>query len=115
MTLDYDLIIINGIVVTDTSILELDIAIKDEKIAKLVRRGELNDARVAKRIDAEGGYVMVIQSPCSRPDRHLIQCSQEVWMLMSIYKNRRYLEKAQPQITMKPDHDQRSVVARPPW
>lgn len=62
MALDYDLIIVNGIVVTDTSILELDIAIRNEKIVKLVPKGELRNARSAKTIDAEGGYVMVIQS-----------------------------------------------------
>jgi dihydropyrimidinase len=61
MTLEYDLLIFNGIVVTDTSIQESDIAIKDEKIAKIVPRGGLGDARATKVIDAEGGYVMVGQ------------------------------------------------------
>jgi dihydropyrimidinase len=65
MQLEYDLVIINGIVVTDTLIEQSDIAIKDEKIVKIVPRGGLEDARTAKIIDAEGGYVMVIQLPCS--------------------------------------------------
>lgn len=55
----YDLIIVNGVVVTDTDIKEYDIAIKDEKIAKIVPRGELKDVKAGKTIDAEGGYVMV--------------------------------------------------------
>lgn len=58
MATEYDLIIVNGIVVTDTDIQEWDVAIKDEKIAKLVSRGGLNHAKAAKTIDAEGGYVM---------------------------------------------------------
>jgi dihydropyrimidinase len=61
MTLEYDLLILNGIVVTDTSIQDSDIAIKDEKIAKIIPRGGLVDARATKVIDAEGGYVMVGQ------------------------------------------------------
>ncbi|KAF2688621.1 D-hydantoinase [Lentithecium fluviatile CBS 122367] len=54
----YDLIILNGIVVTDTAIEEYDVAIKDEKIAKVAKRGALKDAQVAKTINADGGYVM---------------------------------------------------------
>lgn len=59
MATDYDLIIVNGVVVSDTEIGEYDIAVRDEKIAKVVSRGGLNDAKAAKMIDAEGGYVMV--------------------------------------------------------
>jgi dihydropyrimidinase len=59
MALEYDLIIVNGVVVTDTSIQNLDIAIKDEKIAKIVPRGSLRDVQATRAIDAEGGYVMV--------------------------------------------------------
>ncbi|KAH4178314.1 hypothetical protein HBH43_043240 [Parastagonospora nodorum] len=58
MATEYDLVIVNGIVVTDTEIQEWDIAIKDEKIANIVSRGGLNDVKAAKTIDAEGGYVM---------------------------------------------------------
>jgi dihydropyrimidinase len=61
MTLEYDLLILNGIVVTDNSIQDSDIAIRDEKIARIVPRGGLGDARATKVIDAEGGYVMVGQ------------------------------------------------------
>lgn len=60
MANEYDVIIVNGIVVTDSKIGEYDIAIKDEKIAKVVKRGDLKDARAARTIDAEGGYVMVM-------------------------------------------------------
>lgn len=60
MATEYDLIIVNGVVVTDTEIKECDIAVKDEKIAKIVPRGGLKDAKASKTIDAEGGYVMVI-------------------------------------------------------
>jgi dihydropyrimidinase len=63
MTLEYDLLILNGIVVTDTSIQDSDIAIKDEKIARIVPRGGLGDVQATKVIDAEGGYVMVGQIP----------------------------------------------------
>ena len=59
MSNNYDIIIVNCIVVTDTDISEYDIAIKDEKIVKVVSRGELKDATATKTIDAEGGYVMV--------------------------------------------------------
>jgi dihydropyrimidinase len=59
MATTYDVIIVNGIVVTDTDVGEYDIAIKDEKIARVVKRGELKDAQAEKTIDAEGGYVMV--------------------------------------------------------
>lgn len=55
----YDLLIINGVVVTDSSIEELDIAVKDEKIAVLASRGSLSGVAAKKTIDAQGGYVMV--------------------------------------------------------
>lgn len=59
MANEYDLIIVNGITVTDTEISECDVAIKGEKIVKIVPRGGLQDARAGETIDAEGGYVMV--------------------------------------------------------
>ena len=59
MAVNYDLVIVNGVVVTDTDIAELDIAIKGEKIVKMVPKGQLQDANATKTIDAEGGYVMV--------------------------------------------------------
>ncbi|KAF2203677.1 D-hydantoinase [Delitschia confertaspora ATCC 74209] len=58
MATEYDLIILNGIVVTATDVEELDIAIRDEKVIKVVPRGSLNDSTAAKTIDAQGGYVM---------------------------------------------------------
>lgn len=58
MATEYDLLIINGVVVTDTEIQECDVAIKDEKIAKIVPRGGLKHVKATKTIDAEGGYVM---------------------------------------------------------
>jgi dihydropyrimidinase len=58
MVTEYDVIIANGIVVTDTEIQEWDIAIKDEKIAKIVPRGGFRGAKATRTIDAEGGYVM---------------------------------------------------------
>jgi dihydropyrimidinase len=60
MTTRYDLIIFNGIVVTDTEIGDYDIAIKDEKIAKVAKRGELKGSQAVRTIDAGGGYVMVL-------------------------------------------------------
>jgi dihydropyrimidinase len=62
MATQYDLVIYNGVVVTDTEIKECDIAIKDEQIAKVVRKGGLKDAQATKTIDADGGYVMVVPS-----------------------------------------------------
>lgn len=59
MAAGYDLIIRNGVVVTDTEIQEWDIAVKDGKIARIVPRGGLNVASAERTIDAEGGYVMV--------------------------------------------------------
>jgi dihydropyrimidinase len=64
-TAEYDLVIINGIVVTDTEIKECDVAVKDEKIAKIVARGELK-ASATKTIDAQGGYVMVANQHLSQ-------------------------------------------------
>lgn len=57
MAAEYDLLIINGLVVSETDIQEWDIGIKDEKIAKVAPRGSFKDAKATKTIDAEGGYV----------------------------------------------------------
>ena len=59
MATSYNLLIINGLVVTASDIGHYDIAIKDEKIALLAPRGSLEDAKVERIIDAEGGWVMV--------------------------------------------------------
>lgn len=53
----YDLFVINGVVVTDTSIEEVDIAVKDEKIAKLTPRGGLRGLNAKRVVDVKGGYV----------------------------------------------------------
>lgn len=58
MATEYDLLVVNGVVVTDTDVGEYDVAVKDEKIAKVARRGDLEHARAIRTIDAEGGYVM---------------------------------------------------------
>lgn len=58
MATEYDLIIVNGILVTDSEVQEWDIGVKDEKIVKIALRGTLQDAKAAKVVDAEGGYVM---------------------------------------------------------
>jgi dihydropyrimidinase len=55
---EYDLLVLNGLVVTDQETGELDIAVKDGKIAKVVPRGSLKGL-ARKTIDAQGGMVMV--------------------------------------------------------
>ncbi len=55
----YDLLVLNGLVVTDSETRESDIAVKDGKIAKVVPRGELSGVEAKKTIDAKGGMVMV--------------------------------------------------------
>lgn len=59
---EYDLLVLNGVVVTDQETGNFDIAVKDGKIAKVVPRGSLHGANAAKYIDAEGGMVMVSRS-----------------------------------------------------
>ena len=56
----YDLLIINGLVVTASDIGHYDVAIKNEKIALLAPTGSLAGIEADKVIDAEGGYVMVL-------------------------------------------------------
>lgn len=55
----YDLLVINGLVVTAADTGHYDIAIKDEKIALLAPTGSLAEIDAKRTIDAEGGYVMV--------------------------------------------------------
>ncbi|KAH8603034.1 D-hydantoinase [Bisporella sp. PMI_857] len=55
---EYDLLILNGLVVTDQATNEFDIAVKDAKIAELVLRGGLSASKAKKIIDAEGAMVM---------------------------------------------------------
>lgn len=56
---EYDLLILNGLVVTHEDTGEYDIAVKDGKIAKIVPRGALSKVHSTKTIDAQRGYVMV--------------------------------------------------------
>jgi dihydropyrimidinase len=56
---EYDLLVLNGLIVTDCETGEFDIAVKDGKIAKVVPRGSLKAESASKTIDAEGGMVMV--------------------------------------------------------
>ena len=53
----FDLIIVNGIVVTAAETAAYDIAIKNEKIVLLAPPGYLSKDKAKKVIDAEGGYV----------------------------------------------------------
>lgn len=55
----YDLLVVNGLVVTASDIGHYDIAIKGEKIALLAPKGSLTEIAAKRVIDAEGGYVMV--------------------------------------------------------
>ena len=55
----YDLLVLNGLVVTAEETGDFDIAVKDGRIAKVVPRGTLDGATAKRTIDAEGGMVMV--------------------------------------------------------
>ncbi|KAK0890437.1 hypothetical protein LTR02_014713 [Friedmanniomyces endolithicus] len=54
---EYDLLIINGLVVSAEDVREVDIAIKGDKIAAVTARGRLDNTSAARTIDAEGAYV----------------------------------------------------------
>lgn len=56
---EYDLLVLNGLVVTAEETGQFDIAVKDGRIAKVVPRGTLSGLTAKKIIDAEGGMVMV--------------------------------------------------------
>jgi hypothetical protein len=58
----YDLLVVNGLVVTTSDTAQYDIAIKDGKIALLAPQGSLSQESSIKVIDAKGGYVMVCES-----------------------------------------------------
>lgn len=47
---EYDLIVLNGLVVTDCSTGELDIAVKDGKIVKVVPRGSWRRSRQKRQL-----------------------------------------------------------------
>ncbi|CAG8971683.1 hypothetical protein HYALB_00003151 [Hymenoscyphus albidus] len=54
----YDLLVLNGLVVTDQETGQFDIAVKDGKIAKVVPRETLGHVESKRTIDAKGGMVM---------------------------------------------------------
>ena len=58
---EYDLLVVNGLVVTHDNTAELDIGVKDGQIAKLFPRGKLEGSQAKKVIDAHGGMVMASQ------------------------------------------------------
>lgn len=57
MASDYDLVIVNGTLVSHDEIKEADIAIKDSRIAATGDRGSFKDAKTKRIIDAEGGWI----------------------------------------------------------
>jgi dihydropyrimidinase len=58
----YDLLVLNGVVVTGEGTGEFDIAVAGGKIAKVSPRGSFFGDTSKKIIDAEGGLVMVRRS-----------------------------------------------------
>ncbi len=56
---EFDLLVVNGLVVTTGDTAHYDIAIKYGKIALLAPPGVLDKGQATKVIDAEGGYVTV--------------------------------------------------------
>ena len=114
---DYDLIVINGIVITDTEAVENDIAIKGEKIDKIAPRGTFSGVTAERTIDAKGGYIMVRHVLKSRLYTNILR-SQEVSMLTfilpyvdhlrykssrrnSVFRSQHYLEKVIVQMITK--------------
>ena len=57
MSASFDLLIINGLVVTADETREADVAIKDGRIAAVESRGAFKDAKATRTIDAEGAWV----------------------------------------------------------
>jgi dihydropyrimidinase len=56
---DYDLVILNCVLVTESETTESDIGIKDERIKVVEAKGKLSGAKAQRIIDAQGGYVTV--------------------------------------------------------
>lgn len=54
----YDLLIINGVVVTAEDTKQADIAIRGEIVVAIEKHGFLKNSEANKVIDAEGGWVM---------------------------------------------------------
>lgn len=110
----YDLLVVNGLVVTASDTAHYDIAIKDGKIALLAPQGSLSKEDAARVIDAEGGYVMVCRSrsgglrfrlPLPFTDRalglisHGFLLSLEASTAMYISKSLLYLEEKEEAVT----------------
>ncbi|KAE8452220.1 hypothetical protein EG329_001687 [Mollisiaceae sp. DMI_Dod_QoI] len=55
---EYDLVVLNGLMVTVEEMGEFDIAVKDGKISKVVPKGGLVGVQAKRTINAEGGMVM---------------------------------------------------------
>jgi dihydropyrimidinase len=62
----FDLLVVNGLVVTASDTAGYDIAIKNGKIVLLAPRGVLSKDKASRVIDAEGGYVMVGTQLCQK-------------------------------------------------
>jgi dihydropyrimidinase len=62
----FDLLVVNGLVVTASDTAGYDIAIKNGKIVLLAPRGVLSKDKAGRVIDAEGGYVMVGTQLCQK-------------------------------------------------
>jgi hypothetical protein len=56
---EYDLVVLNGLVVTDRETGEFDIGVKNGEIARIAPRGSLEGEKSKRTIDAQGGMVMV--------------------------------------------------------
>lgn len=103
MAIIYDLVVLNGLVVTHDETGEFDIAVKDGKIAKVVKRGGLGDVEAKKMIDAKGGMVMVsFLEKSGESERSLLMfASLEELMLMSILMSLRYSARGEVRIIMR--------------
>jgi N-acyl-D-aspartate/D-glutamate deacylase len=91
----YDLLIINGIVVTAEHVQKADIAIKGEIVVAIGDHGTF-DRQAAKRlIDAEGGWVMPGGIVC-HPSFLELDATTDINNRMPMYisKSPNYLEKA---------------------
>lgn len=99
---EYDLLILNGLVVTVDEIGEFDIAVKDGKIAKVVPKGGLAGASSKKTIDAQGGMVQPggvdahVYSGRAQFPRSIANGDD-----LDIYKNRHSLVKVKVLIAMR--------------
>jgi dihydropyrimidinase len=58
----FDLLVVNGLVVTASDTANYDIAVKNGKIVLLAPPGLLMRDKASRVIDARGGYVMVQNS-----------------------------------------------------